>query len=381
MKMKYLYCTLLLLAGISSCTYPYDPDISSETERTLIVDGEILVGGMSTIRLNYLTDLDELNTNLRHPQGKAWIEDREGNRYEAADSYLTATIRIPTINAVAGREYRAVIEVDGLTYSSEWVMANPAPVINNIWFDANDKTVFVYVDVDAGESHTGYMGFSYEETWEFHADYIPEYIIDPNSWSYSLLMGTWPYYWCYRTLESQQMTLLDYSTLDGRRTRKYPILNFPRTDSRNHQRYSILVKAYSLSRDTYLYNKRTQELSEVGGDLFSPEPGMMVGNVSCETDPERQAFGLVLAAQVTEKRAFMDGRYLKLERQDDSFMIAPDPTDPDQLPLFYYNMNYRPIKTTVIDDQQVIGWGPHRCINCLEAGGTQERPSFWNDGN
>lgn len=378
MKMKYLYCGLLLLAGITSCTYPYDPDISKETEKTLIVDGEILVGGMSTIRLNYLTDLDELYTNVMHPRGKAWIEDREGNRYEAAGSYLTSNISISTKDAVAGREYRAVIEVDGQTYSSEWMFANPAPVINKIWFDANDDTVFVYVDVDAEKSHTGYMGFSYEETWEFHADYIPEYVINPNNWAYSMLMTTWPYYWCYRTVVSEQMTLLDYTTLSGSHTRKYPILTFPRTDSRNHQRYSILVKAYSLSRDTYLYNKRTQELSEIGGDLFSPEPGMMVGNLSCETDPDRQVFGLVLAAEVAEKRAFMDGRYLRVERQDNSFMLAPEH---DQLATFYYDMNYRPIMTTVIDGMQVIGWGPHRCINCLEAGGTQERPSFWNDGN
>ena len=379
MKMKYLYSALILLAGLGSCTYPYDPDISTETDKTLIVDGEILVGGRSTIRLSYLTELDQVSANVMHPRGKAWIEDDQGNRYNSPSSALASEISIPMKDAVAGHEYRAVIEVDGQTYASDWVLANPAPVINNIQFAADEKDVTVYVDVDAEKSHTGYMGFSYEETWMFHADYIPEYVVNPDSWSYSMLMTTWPYYWCYRTVESQQLVLLDYSSLDGPRTKYFPVKSFPRTDSRNHQRYSILVKAYSLSRDTYLYNKRTQELSDIGGDLFSPEPGIMVGNLTCQSEPERKVFGLVLAAEVTEKRAYMNSEFLRVERQDDSFMLAPDPKYPEQLPLFYYDMNYRPIKMTVIEGTPVIGWGPHRCINCLEAGGTQERPSFWND--
>jgi len=377
--MKFLSLASALLAGLFtfSCTYPYDPEISTETERVLVVDGEILVGGESTLRLTYMTSLSDLSGNALHPQARGWIEDSEGNRYEPVYQGLTSTISIPTQEAVAGRKYRAIIEADGERYVSDWVKAHKAPTIKKIHFAAGEDYVSVYADVDAGKSQTGYMGFSYEETWHFHSDYIPDYLVNPTNWTYSQLMTTWPYYWCYRTVVAPSRVLLDYSAMTGSGTKNFQVTSFLRSDSRNHDRYSILIRAYSLSRDAYLYNKQMQELSDLGGDLFSPEPGMMQGNLVCETTPERKVFGLVLAAEVTEKRAFLDSRYLREPRQDDSFMISPE-TDEDKY-NYYYIMNYRPIKYITLEGQMVMGWGPHRCTNCLEAGGTQERPDFWDE--
>ena len=376
MKVRHsIYSLAALLLGVSSCIYPYDPDISKETEKTVVIEGEILVGGISTIRLSYLTDLDRSASSTAHPFGKAWIEDEDGKKYPSTTVNLSPNISIPTTDAVSGKQYRAVIEVDGETYVSEWQDAAPKPTISAIRFSADDRAVTVYVDVDAEECRTGYMGFSFEETWEFHADYIPDVVVDPKTWAYSDMMTTWPYYWCYRSNASKQMVLLDYSTLEGNQTKYYPVTSFPRTDSRNHQKYSILIKAFALSQDTYLYNKQTQEMSEQGGDLFSPEPGMLQGNLICTSEEGRPVMGLVLAAEVTSKRAFLDGRYLRTVRQDDSFMIA---VPKEKMPEYYYDMNYRPIKYATIDENYVVGWGPHRCINCLEAGGTQEKPAFWD---
>lgn len=371
-----LYSTAAVLLGLSSCIYPYDPDISKETEKTVVIEGEILVGGVSTIRLSYLTDLDRSASSTTHPSGKAWVEDEDGREYPSTTLNLSQNISIPMNDAVSGKKYRAVIEVDGETYVSEWQDAAPAPTISGISFDADDRSVSVYVDVDAEACRTGYMGFSYEETWQFHTDYIPDVVIDPKTWTYSDMMTTWPYYWCFRSNASKQMVLLDYSTLGGAQTKHYPIVSFLRTDSRNHLMYSILVKAFALSQDNYLYNKQTQEMSEQGGDLFSPEPGMLQGNLTCTSDESRQVMGLVLAAEVTTKRAFLDNKYLRTVRQDDSFMID---VPKDKMPEYYYEMNYRPIKYTTIDENYVVGWGPHRCINCLEAGGTQVTPDFWNE--
>ena len=103
---------------------------------------------------------------------------------------------------------------------------------------------------------------------------------------------------------------------------------------------------------------------------------MLQGNLTCTSDDGRQVMGLILAAEVATKRAFLDNRYLRVTRQDDSFMVeVPE----EKMPVYYYDMNYRPIKYVTMEDRQVVGWGPHRCINCLEAGGTQDKPAFWED--
>ena len=52
---KYLYSAVAVLLGVSSCIYPYDADISKETDQTIVIEGEVLVGGTTTIRLSYLT--------------------------------------------------------------------------------------------------------------------------------------------------------------------------------------------------------------------------------------------------------------------------------------------------------------------------------------
>lgn len=373
--LKYIYSAAAVLLGLSSCIYSYHADISKETDPTVVIEGEILVGGTSTIRLSYLTELGRYTTPNR-PQGIAWIEDRDGLRYESSDGEPGGIISIPTETAVSGKQYRAVVEVDGHSYVSEWLEAAPKPTITDIHFDSNGRKVSVYVDVDAQECRSGYMGFSYEETWEFHSDFTPEIGIDTTTWAYYDILTLWPYYWCYRSSSSQQMVLLDYSTLDGVETKDYPILSFPATDSRNHRRYSILVKAFALSQDAYLYNKQTQEMSDLGGDLFTPEPGTLEGNLTCTSEEGRPVMGLVLAAEITSKRAFMDNRFLRLSKPDESILVE---VTEDKMPSYFIDLNYRPVHKVKIEDREVVGWGPHRCINCLEAGGTQETPEFWND--
>lgn len=371
-----LYSIAAGLFGLSSCIYPYDPDINKETDQTIVIEGEILIGGTSTIRLSYLTDLEKLSESVTKPQGKAWVEDRDGKRYLPATDIKSSTINIPMNDAVNGTQYRAVIEVEGQTYASDWLDIAPPPTILDVYFDADDTRVTVYADIDAEQCRSGYLGFGYEETWEFHSDFLPEYTVNPEDWSYAEIMTSWPYYWCYRSSQSKQMVLLDYTTLDGAQPRKFPVFNFLRTDSRNHRRYSVLLKAFALSRDAYLYNKQTQNMSDVGGDLFSPEPGMLQGNLTCLTDENRQVMGLVLAAEVASKRVFLDSRYLKYLREDETVMKEVAPQD---MYRYYYNLNYRPIRFITVDGQDVMGWAPHRCSNCVEAGGTQEKPSFWNE--
>lgn len=374
MKKCFAFAAAALLAV--SCIYSYTPDLDGDVKKTIVVDGEILVGGTSVIRLSYLTPLGQSGSKLQYPHGRAWVEDEDGNRFIQPTSALSENIEIPTQNAVPGRRYRAVIEVDGNSYASEWLEAMPAPVIGDISFDPSETDVTVFVDVDAGESQSGYLGFSFEETWEFHSEFIPEYLVDPETWSFSTLMSTWPFYWCYRTVTSSQRILLDYSSLNGAMTRRFPITSFSRTDNRNHKRYSILVKAYALDQEAYLFNKNVREMSEMGGDLFTPDPGILGTNLTCLNDHEREVMGLVLAAEVGSKRAFMGADfYLPSTPNTGSFLI-PNPVDYENL---YYKMNYRPVMQMTIDENNGIAWGPHRCTNCLEAGGTQEKPDFWED--
>jgi len=374
--MKKWMLTLAAAACLTSCVYSFNPEIDPAVQKTLVVDGGILIGGTSYIDLTYLMPLSQKATGPAGALGQAWIEDINGTIYSSTLSGYSSSIAINTENAPRGLQYRAGVQVDGQTYYSEWLTAAPAPVIGNVSIESADDKVTVYVDANAQKSQTGYLGFSYEETWLFHADFAVEVEVNPENWQYSDLIGEYPYYWCWTSRKSPQKVIMDYSSLDGSQVSHFGIKTFSRSDSRNHRRYSILIRAFSLSRDAYLYNKQLQDLSNIGGDLFSPEPGSMAGNLRCESDPERPVMGLVLASEVESKRVFMGNEFLWETAPDESILRT---VEQEEMDYYYYNKNYRPVKYVATENGRGVGWAPHRCINCLEAGGSQERPPYWED--
>jgi len=372
MKKYALY--LLLLAAVSACIYPYDVELDSDPAKTVVVDGEIVVGGTSRINLSYMVPLNAGATG-RRANGMAHIEGEDGTVYKPNSSAMTSSLVIPMDAAPAGQRYRAVITVDGETYSSDWLDPVAPPVIRNVSFSAGDYLVTVSVDMDPGEAGSGYIGITSEECWEFHSDFYPESFIMPDTWNYYIPMSPYPFYWCWRYNNNDGLVLVNYSGLaEGSSIIGYPVQVFPRTDSRNHRKYSILVKARTLSKEAYDYIHHMDEQSNSGSNLFTPDPGQMTGNLHCESNHELQVMGMLYASQVTTKRAFLSSIYSIRVPEDDAMLVH---VAPEMYPAYYYEKGYRPIKTVTIENKADVGWGPERCINCILAGGTQEEPSFW----
>lgn len=373
--MKKIAITALAALLVGACVYPYKPELEEkDLEKQLVVDGKILVGGTSTITVNYLQPLSGASSGI--PLAEAWVEDDKGNKYYPQEgltrgSYFT----IDTPEGAADAQYRTVVKCDAETYVSAWLTPDPAPEITDIHFTADEGYVHVLVDLDTHMERPGNYGFMYEETWEFHSDYYPELFINPETWEYYQPMGGYPFYWCFRSAVSQGLVLLGTETLqtqDGV-IRSVPVKSFPRTDSRNHRKYSIKVKAFALSDEAYDFNRQLEEMAEVGGDLFTPDPGALPSNVVCESNAGKKAMGMVLAGIVSSKRVFFTSTYYIRHTPVVDFVDVA----PADMYTYYYELNYRPVQKVAGEQAYFNGWGPHRCINCVEAGGTLEKPDFW----
>ena len=368
---KWMITMLALAGGLSSCIYPFDVELDSSVERIPVVDGKVLIGGESVITLNYLTGLDSPQADV--PVGTGYVEDEEGTRYNAIGG-RSQVLRMDTYKAPADRSYRVVIQLDGETYSSPWLTPELPPEITDVHFTADEDNVQVNVSLTPSAAATGYIGLDYDETWEFHSDFTPRYTINTRTWVISDLLGSYPFYWCFREMSSTSTALIDHRNMEDGSIRNFRLLSFPRTDNRNHKLYSILVKASTLSEEVYEYNRQTEENSSVGNSLFSPEPGILKGNLVCESNPEKEILGMVRIGGQSTWRAFLQGIYLKTYRPSEADFVIPKP---GTYRTYYYDMNFRPIKDITVDDVTGIGWGPHRCINCIEAGGHQSTPEFW----
>ena len=367
---KIIY--LLAVITLSSCVYPYTPDIDdSQVEQSLVIDANILLGNTSTIILSYLQPLDlEHSIVYGRPQGEVYLEDSDGDKYPASNYY--GYYRIPTFPVKDNVQYRLTVIVDGKTYRSDWIEPTAPPEIKEVRFTADDAFVYVLLSLEDHGEGSGYASATFEEIWRFHTDFIRLYDYNPVSNSVSMLM--FPddaHHWCWRkSVSGYNNYNINYSALDGV-VNDFNLFHFLRTSDRNHQEYNIRVKVWNLTPEQYRYRKMLEDNESIGGDLFSPEPGEVRGNVYCEDDESEKVFGYVNVSKVAMMDAKLNNRYDR--------WVAPKSLidiDPKEYRDFYNN-GYWPIEQiNSPKGEMVVGWGLGRCFDCILAGGTLEKPSF-----
>lgn len=377
--MRKILILALFIAGAVSCIYPYDPGLEGTGDDIVVVEGNIVIGGTSTARLSRVIPFTGGLENAL-VTGSVVIEDDAGEYYRSLSTRVGSTFEIPTQNAPASRKYRMRATVGGMDYVSDWLEALDPPEIEDVSFTADEVNVYVCVSMKGGGDATGYVGLTYDETWEFHSEFTSEYELDTLRWVVSERTEAYPNYWCWRSSSTNTISLVDFSEMEGGRVSAYPFLSFLRVNNRNHRRYSILVKARTLPKEAYRYLKNLDEISTGDRSLFTPNPGEVPSNLRCESDPSRKVLGYVTAGRLTSKRVFLDDRYrLIQEPSTEGFQI---PESRREFPDYYHQMGYYPIaEITDYDDEgreiTGIGWGPLRCIDCIADGGTKEKPDFW----
>lgn len=384
--MRHLLPYILILCCATACIYPYDPQVESAPERVLTVDGEIIAGGVTTVRLGTLMPLwnngssgikaDSYDYVSPAYNASVWVEDETGTTYTGTASSFGDTFSIPMITAPADRKYRLCVNSLGASYVSDWIEILPPPEIREIAFSADPSSVNVLVTLDGGPESTGYALLSYSETWEFHADYWSEYVVDPETWTISHRMGDYPFYWCWKSYTNPKPVPVDFTNLEGNGLTGYPLLSFARSDNRLHRRYSVEVTARTISAETYKYLTNLENITNNTDDLFSPNPGELDGNLRCESDPDRMVLGYVTAAAASSKRVFTNSSYYIAKPVSEASLVFPFEDEYGK----YFALEYMPLIENQGDraGDGPYGWGPPRCYNCLAVGGTKEKPYFWD---
>lgn len=403
--MRKILTLLAVSLCAAACIYPYTPELDEAPEGILTVDGNISIGDVSTVRLGSLRSLWQTENTAAWPdlQGaQVWVEDDAGSRYPGTPDHSgssspydivgpgpsgfynpSPTFIIHTEDAPADRQYRLCIEALGATYASEWSEIAPAPVIRKIDFvcKKNDEQVTVAVTVDGGDAGTGYMLLSFDETWEFHADYYPSYVVNTSSWEIQPgIPEGYENYWCWATADNHAVYPVDYTRMAKKGVSAWPLTRFPRTDRRNHRKYCIRVKAKTIDKASYRFLKNLKENTDGGDNLFTPTPGEIAGNLRCESDPQRMVLGYVTIGRTVWKRAFLDNRYYQDHAPSRAGIGYPIEAN---YPTVYYQ-GYLPLfqndnRNRDPAEEGEYGWGSQRCYDCVAAGGTRVKPDFWDE--
>ena len=417
--MKKILSLLAVLSLATACIYPYQPDLEDAPEGVLVVDGNLVIGEKSTVSIGFMSSLWPKNNeqgsggNIVYytrasSDGRihVWAEDDAGGTYdgvpytggpmgfESSYSYYYSYVNLPyTIdleNAPTDRSYRVCVSAGNYDYTSDWIKPLAPPVIKKITFKASkpsDKAdVTVCVTLDSGPDATGYVLLSFEETWRFHADYYPNYEYDRRTNTVSDRITPWTRYWCWKHVDNNRVFPVDYTGMTSSTLKDYPFHSFSRYDNRNHQRYSILLKARTVDKQTYQYLSHLEESSESGDNLFSPNPGEIAGNLRCENDPDQMVLGYVTVAQSASMRVYNNSQYL-ISQYLSPYSLAYPPQWPkfDGGPWFgeFYDMGYMPLIENTLPESDAdfgpYGWGAPYCYDCIAAGGFQTQPDFWEN--
>ena len=389
--MKKTLLTILAAAVACACTYPFTPDLPDSGDRQLVVEGNLLIGEKSPVRLSFVRPLDAFSLVPSGEDGissaRVTVEDNAGITYPVTGDYLSGFIA-DMGKASTDRRYRMTVhvireavpeeslEVVEDVYQTPWLSVYKAPDIKDIRFEAESSYVTVTATMDPADSDNPFYFWEYDEDWEEHAQYYPGYGFDPKTSQYYELDG-WvnTQYYCWYTDHSREPGLFSAERLSTNQMNRQPVKNIHRSDTRFQILYAIRIDARGVSPEGFKYYQTVGKNSNLTGDLFSAMPDKVSGNIQCLSDPSRTAIGFIEAVTTASKRAFIDSRYYKEALPDQQ--LVPELNE-DYTLLDHYNSGYRPLYPGT-DMNHVTGmlWCPLACIDCVVAGGTKNKPDFW----
>ena len=398
--------SVLLALTVNSCVFPFDTDFEGQTgEYPLVVEGDIMIGGITTINLDRVRPFEEpqeeqweryIMTNV-----EAYIEGEDGTRVEGdlytpydyfSSSYYfsapTATIHFDTQDLRPDQRYRLHLKVfcrgaDAPdTYETDWVSVSPTPVIDGLTYQANipDEELEIGLSMHCRGAH--HFRWSFEEDWEFHAELNSYFMFDPET---SLVRPYDDYqaqntYRCWAHEQDYEARTFSttYQIDDRFEDLKFHTVSLK--DKRLQTLYRIRVHLSALSDDAYTYWETMRRNSEEQGSLFAPTPSQLPGNIHCTSNPSAQVIGYVDACQEIVGEMYYDN-------SQDHFFI------PGKIFLFeavqlpniemwnsdcYYNQHYRPYQSVSVDfGQTEYLWAPDFCVDCRRNGGTKNKPADW----
>ena len=366
--MRRFFIILLAFSALWGCVYPFDADLPEGASPSLVIEGNICIGEDSRIMLSYVEPLKNGGVTKSVPLSEVYVEDHMGSRFSSefdGKGYVVNTSKART-----NRRFRVVVICEGKKYVSEYQGPMVAPRITDAKITADKDNVYVKVSFQAASAGVEYAAVRFQEAWEFHVDYVKMYYYDELAGAVQKLDAVdLSRYYCWRTEEHNDDILVDMSSTGGK-VKDLVVQSFPRNDNRNHRQYWIKTSIRLLSSDEYRYRVQLRDNATQGGDLFSPDPGEIPSNITCESDPETRVYGYVNVCRSASTLDFVDNKYFITGPVYS--LAVPEPEEYAD----YYARGLDAVADYVSIDASGIGWGYDRCYDCVAAGGTLEQPDF-----
>lgn len=284
-----------------ACLDEYDTPQIKNSERLLVVEGNI--GDRETsIRLSRANNL---NDNMPFPvyYARVVLENESGSLNEVLS--LTDNGLYHTEIALDTEDrYRIHIQDEGDEYVSEYLELLNTPRIDSIGWEDNVGVFQVHVSTHDENNNTRYYLWRFEETWRYRAISSSDNIYQGND-------ETSEYIPCWRTEESTSIQIGSTINLVQDIVFKRPIhVIEPTASLRLSDRYSILIKQYAISKESFEFWQLLKQNTESLGTFFDPQPSQLPTNITCINNPDKPVIGFLSASKEQQERMFVNRRDL-----------------------------------------------------------------------
>lgn len=379
---KYLVPGIVIV--LMCCVEPYELPVGEGKVHFLIVDG-FLNTADGTVNVNLLRATTITTANFPVESGAAVaLEDSDGDQIFLNES--TPGRYTGTASVVFDNTYRLYIRtIDEKEYRSAFISIKPTPEIKEVGWKAYPDGTQIIVDTEDVTNSTHYYRWTFEETWEYHSRYHSYWYFNesgmPAPRNRDQMVDI-----CYRTVASTKIFTTTTAGFTEDRVNDYELPFLPVGTEKLGYGYSILVKQYAITKETYEYLEKLKKTSQDQGGLYTPQPSTVKGNIINIADPTEVVLGYFDAGQAVEKRISIKPQDLPAHLRKltpDSQICYEDTARLTQLNFLVNSKDFLLVNRYVDDMNEFEDWDTvytysfKECVDCRLKGGVTSKPGFW----
>ena len=378
---KYGRGILLAMLIVCGCVEPYDPPLNNKDLNLLVVDGFLnATNDRATVRLSHTLPVKSTDAMPAESGALVWIEDDQGTAFVLTET-TNGVYEGDVPGAGSHASYRLSIRTfSNREYVSEFVPVIATPSIDSITYSVNrDGVEFAVTTHDATGTSENYR-WTFEETYEYNADFYSTYLFVGED--AVMRPSDEAIFTCWRTNRSTDLVIGSTKHLKSSIVSKHPVTFLPRNSVKISVEYSLLLRQQALTDEAYDYWLNLERTTEHLGGLFDPLPSEVQGNMRSVTNPSETVIGLFDAGTVTEQRIFVERNDLDREligAYRSGLACELDTIFIEELPQIYKPATYLVGAIYGTSGPFIIGYtsAVRACVDCTTAGGTTEKPPFW----
>lgn len=383
-RKKYILSNaiLALLFCLYGCTEPFTGEVAG-LEDILVVNGlinnenkrhQVLLSRPYRFDEDSPVPEENARVSINNDGQQIDFEEVEPGRYLSNMAFAAETDRSYSLSITTqnGRGYRS--ETMQLPVAETTIDKLYAERTVN---DQGDEGMGIFVDTFDASSTSRFYRYEYEETYKIIAPFW-----SPLDVVFTIQLSTGPAFTvirrereeqvCYGTDQEKAIDVVNTLNLGEDRLSGYNVRFINRDNYILSHRYSILVRQYVQTPESFAYYEALRGLAQSATSVFTEDqPGFLAGNVFSVTDENENVAGFFEVAAVTEKRIFFDyGDFFPGE----------------ELPPYFQNCTVidqsgEDLKSTLAREERVYfdgsyGTVPQACGDCNVLG-SNKVPDFW----